>query len=138
MSEHLPPTRDDQDGQPGLPTTGSEAPTPQARNHLAPLFRALRPASSYISSFFHFVTRKWSAGMRWALARSLQGFERLFLRSHAVRGSTRSTLGQSARGAASANLDSSNMSAGASINIAEVVDIIDKALAGGMREGTAA
>jgi len=48
------------------------------------------------------------------------------------------TLGQSARVAASTNRDSSKMSAGASINIAEVVDIIDTALAGGMHEGAAA
>lgn len=139
MSEYSAPTGDGRDDEPPQPMAGSETPTPEARSPLfAPLFRALRPASTYLSSFFAFATRTWSAGMKWVLARSLQGFERLFLRSHVVRGSTRLTLSQSARVAASTNRDSSKMSAGASINIAEVVDIIDTALAGGMHEGAAA
>lgn len=134
MSVHQEDVRD----QPGVLATGSEAPVAQARDFLfAPLFRALRPTSDRLSSFFSFVAQKWSTGTRWLLGWSLQGFERLFFRSHVTRASTRLSLGQSARGVASIGPNNSKMSAGASINIAEMVDIIDKALAGGMREGTA-
>lgn len=84
---------------------------------------------------FGFVSQKCAAGFRWMLAHTLQGAERLFFRSHVVRASTRTNLGLSARGAASTHIDGSKTSAGASTNIAEVVDIIDQALRGGMREG---
>jgi hypothetical protein len=100
----------------------------------APLFHALQAISTGLSAFGSSIRRGLSASTKWVLARTLQSFERIFLRSRVVRGSTTAAVGQSAHGAKSVDRDPSRVVAGASTNIKEILGIIDQGLAGGMSE----
>jgi len=67
--------------------------------------------------------------------RSLQTYEGLFFRNRTVRYSTRAVVRGSAQGAGSVNKDASRTAAEASVNLDEIVGIVDRALVGGMSEG---